>query len=240
MMAGRGACEDRRRGGPATAGERPGAGSLRRRSACRRPLRGCRPAAGDLVRRPRRARDGHGGADRDVSAPVRRLGPVRRHGGARGGRRSCRGDRRRHPAQPALCADGHRPGSVASRRPAAPSGHRAGDDRLLVGCGEPRRRALRPAFHARRHRAFLSLLGRRHGDRSLRRGPDRRPRETRPRRALSRLLPLPAGGRRAAPGPAGAGRRSRQPRRPGADSVHARGRAGDRRLGRRRCSACIP
>ena len=206
---------------------------LSSRPARRRPVRRGGHAAGDLVRRRRAAADGQRRADRDVGAAVRGLGAVRGHRGARRGRERRRRDRRRDPAQPPLRADGHRIGAVAARRAASPGAHRPGDDRLLVGGGEPRRRALRPRLHARRDRAGLSMLGPRHRRRRVRGRPDRRPRGARARRDLPGLLPLPAGRGRAAPRPAGGRRRARRPDRARPDPVHTCRGAGDRGLGRR-------
>ena len=65
---------------------------------------------------------------------------------------------------------------VAAWRLAAARRDRPGDDRLLLGGGEPWRRALRPAFMIGATAALVSELGRRHRDRRARRRPDRRSR----------------------------------------------------------------
>ena len=114
--------------------------------ADRDPLRGRRPAAGDLLRRPRQPDDGQRRADRDVGAALRRLGAVRRP--PRCSAPAAARSRRSPPGSCSTCAT-CRWGSRSPRRCAARRGAgrpRAGDDRLLVGGGEPRRRALRPRF----------------------------------------------------------------------------------------------
>ena len=204
------------------------------RPARRHPLRRSRAAAGDLVRRPRRSRV-MGNVAPIVMSALLFAGSAQFAAtavlGAGGGVVAA-------IAAGILLNLRYVPMGIAlapSLRgaPWRRALRRAGDDRLLVGGGEPRRRALRPRVHARRHRPVLSVLGPRDRDRRLRRRPDRRSRGARARRDLPRLLPLPAGRGRAAPRPAAGRRRARQPDRPRPDPVHARRGAGDRGLGRR-------
>ena len=101
-MAGRGAGRNRDASSRGVAHRRRGGATDSPRACASASVRGRRLAARDLVRRPRRAGDGHRGADRDVGDRLRRLRPVRRDRGARGGRRSGGGDR--SPASCSTCA----------------------------------------------------------------------------------------------------------------------------------------
>ena len=206
----------------------------------RRRLRG-RPARGDAapsrgagVRRVlRRARRGGGHGrhrlDRDVPDHVRRVGPVRGHLGARGGRDRGRRDRRRRAAEHALRADGAvRRERVPRRQATATAGGAAAGGRELGA--RAARREVRPAHHARGRPGPVRGLERRHGDRRGGGRLARRPGHARPGRGLPGAVPGAAGAAGARPHRAGRGAGGRR-HRAGVDPAHPGGHPGDRRDG---------